>query len=119
MSSSTYNLILLKSSFKNRGILLNTLEREVFCYIVLKLRVFIHFGQNTYFTHSKATLFILSSHYNSLNITVLIFQPYSFLSLPNLFHLYLRNKPNKIIYICFIQPCYNSLFIYKFTVQSC
>ena len=28
---------------QNRGILLNTLEREVFCYIVLKLRIFTHF----------------------------------------------------------------------------
>jgi len=41
MLSSTYNSILLKSSSKNRSILLNTLERMIFCYTILKLRVLI------------------------------------------------------------------------------
>ena len=44
MSSSTYNSIMLKSSLKNMDILLNSLEWDVFCYIVLKLRVFTHFA---------------------------------------------------------------------------
>ena len=44
MSSSTYNLILLKSSFKNRNILLNNFKIKTFCYIIYKLRT------NAYFT---------------------------------------------------------------------
>ena len=43
MSSSIYNSILLKSSFKNRGILLNSFKKMVFCYIVCKLGANAHF----------------------------------------------------------------------------
>ena len=47
MPTFTYNSILLKSKSKNKKIknLLNTLKREVFCYIILKLKIF------TYFVH--------------------------------------------------------------------
>ena len=45
--SRSYTLTtLLKLSSKNRNILLNTLERWVFCYIILKLRVFTNFAQH-------------------------------------------------------------------------
>ena len=43
MSSSICNSILLKSSFKNRGILLNSFKKMVFCYIVCKLGANAHF----------------------------------------------------------------------------
>ena len=34
----------VKIEFQNRNILLNSLKWKIFCYIVLKLRVFIHFA---------------------------------------------------------------------------
>ena len=34
----------IKIEFQNMSILLITLEREVYCYIVLKLRIFTHFS---------------------------------------------------------------------------
>ena len=48
MSSSTYNSILLKSSSKNMGILLISLESGLFCYTVLKLKAFTHFASHIY-----------------------------------------------------------------------
>ena len=43
MSSSICNSILLKSSFKNRGILLNNFKITIFCCIVCKLGANAHF----------------------------------------------------------------------------
>ena len=43
ISSSTLNSILLK--FQNRDILLDSFEIRVFCYIILKLKIFIIFSQ--------------------------------------------------------------------------
>ena len=44
ISSSTYNPILLKSSFKNNDILLNNFKTEAFCCIIYKLGTNVRFS---------------------------------------------------------------------------